>query len=173
MRIKSSTPALRKTRRFTSTCTTITMTSSPRCQGFLHATTIVTRVRKSMITLKITFARTNASVVDFSPFVLRSLGGRVVIAVDSSRASGVTISTNNLKAAPVPYVRGPFSARDLSTFHVRNLSLSGQYVRSQPHVFGRQLVAIDHQIPVGPARGITKRFHEVVGTSREHLFRQR
>ena len=34
MRIKSSTPALRKTRRFTSTCTTITMTSSPRCLGF-------------------------------------------------------------------------------------------------------------------------------------------
>ena len=68
---------------------------------------------------------------------------------------------------------GPFGARDLSTFQVRNLSLSGQYVRSQAHVFGCQLVAIDHQIPVGPACGIPKRFHEVVGTSREHLFRQR
>ena len=67
----------------------------------------------------------------------------------------------------------PFDARGLSTFHVRNLSLSGQYVRSQPHVFGRELMAIDHQIPIGSARSIPKRFHEVVGTSREHLFRQR
>ena len=94
-----------KDKKITSTTTTITMTSSPRCLGFLHATTIVTRVRKSMITLKITFARTNASVVDLFPFVPRSLGDRVVIAVDSSRVSDVTISTSNLEAAPVPYVR--------------------------------------------------------------------
>ena len=66
-----------------------------------------------------------------------------------------------------------FRARNLSTFHVRDLSLSRQNVRSQAHVFGHQLMAIDHQISIGPARGIAKRFHEVVGTSREHLFRQR
>ena len=66
-----------------------------------------------------------------------------------------------------------FGAHDLSTSHVRDLSLSGQNVHSQPHVFGCQLMAIDHQIPIGSARGIAKRFHEIVGTSREHLFRQR
>ena len=33
-------------------------------------------------------------------------------------------------------------------------------------------MAVDHQIPIGSARSIAKRFHEVVGTPREHLFRQ-
>ena len=59
-----------------------------------------------------------------------------------------------------------FRARDLSTFHVRNLSLSGQNVRSQAHVFGCQLMAVDHQIPIGSARSIAKRFHEIVGTNK-------
>ena len=88
--------------------------------------------------------------------------------------------TKICKYGRLPFMRfdiltmsGPFRARDLSTFHVRDLSLSGQNVRSQAHVFGCQLVAIDHQISVGSARGIAKRFHEIVGTSRKHLFRQR
>ena len=66
-----------------------------------------------------------------------------------------------------------FHAHDFNTFHVRNLSLARQDVRSQAHVFGCQLVAVDHQIPIGSARSIAKPFHEVVGTSRKHLFRQR
>ena len=41
----------------------------------------------------------------FSPFVLRGPGDRVAIAVASSRVNDVTISTSNLKVAPVPYVR--------------------------------------------------------------------
>ena len=52
-----------------------------------------------------------------------------------------------------------FHARRLSTFHVRDLSLSGQNVRSQAHVFRCQLMAIDQQIPIRSARGIAKRFH--------------
>ena len=65
-----------------------------------------------------------------------------------------------------------FAAGELSTFHVPDLSLSRQNVGSQVDVFGCQLVAIDHQIPVRSARSIAKRFHEVVGTPRKHLFRQ-
>ena len=61
----------------------------------------------------------------------------------------------------------------VSFCRLSNLSLSGQNVRSQAHVFGCQLMAVDHQVPIGSARSIAKRFHEVVGTSRKHLFRQR
>ena len=67
-----------------------------------------------------------------------------------------------------------FYARDLSTFHVRNLSLSRQDVGSQAHIFGRELVTINEQISVEAARAIAKRFHghEVLGTSGKYLFRQ-
>ena len=65
-----------------------------------------------------------------------------------------------------------FCAHSLNTFHVRDLYLPGQNVRSQPHIFGRELMAIDHQIPIRPVCGVAKRFHRVVCTSWKHSFRQ-
>ena len=100
--ITSSTLVLRKTKRFTSTCTTIIMTSSPRCLDSLAAATIATPARKPMIITKNTCVRTNASFADFLPFVLRSPGKLAKTAIDSSRANGVTRSINGLEAMPDP-----------------------------------------------------------------------
>ena len=69
------------------------------------------------------------------------------------------------------------SVSDRGTHHV---FVSGRYayrayvqnVRSQSHIFRRELMAIDHQIPVRSACGVAKQFHKVIGMSRKHLFRQ-
>ena len=63
-----------KEKRFTSTCTTIIMTLSPRCLDFSPAATIATPARKPTVTTKNTCVRTSASVADFFPFVLKSPG---------------------------------------------------------------------------------------------------
>ena len=72
--IISLTVVLRKTREFTSTCTTIIMTLSPRCLDSSLAATIATPARKPTVTTKNTCVRTSASVADFLPFVLKSPG---------------------------------------------------------------------------------------------------
>ena len=63
---------VRKTKGFTSTCTTTIMTSSPKCLGFLPVTTIATPARRLTSIAKNTCAQTRAGVVDFLLFVLRS-----------------------------------------------------------------------------------------------------
>ena len=72
--IISFTVVQRKTKRFTSTCTKIIMTLSPRCPDSSLAATIATPARKPTVIAKNTCVRTSASVAEFLPFVLKSPG---------------------------------------------------------------------------------------------------
>ena len=97
--------AQRKTKRFTCTCTTIIMTSSPRCLGFLPAFTIAIRAKKPTIIRKNIGARMHANVVGFLPSALKCPGKLVTIVIDCSRASSVTNSINSLEAMDGPFAK--------------------------------------------------------------------
>ena len=103
--IKSSMLVQRKRRRFTCTCTTTIMTSSPRCLDFSPAFTIAIRARKPTIIRKSIGARVRANVVGFLPSALKCPGKLVKIVIGCSRASSVTNNINNLEVMPNPFAK--------------------------------------------------------------------
>ena len=103
--IKSSMRVQRKTRRFTSICTTTIMTSSPRCLDFSPAFTIAIRATKPTIIRRSIGARVRANDVGFLPSALKCPGKLVKIVISCSRASSVTNNINNLEAMPDPFAK--------------------------------------------------------------------